>query len=342
MSVYETSTQQLWSKAIAQVNAGTANQLTSGGLVGSAENALPSASLEKLERFRSEKRAAYVAYIDCSDREQEARLELLRQEGFARRTSEQFQGASISFEGQPHPGSESKDDRNTRINAPVDRARRTLQIACDARERASKRQEEFSFLETVEDWLARTPLDVNVDLVTFDPSRLKGNPAVAVAKIRSELASLDERLSVVELANAPADVLKQQAFAEIDAIAEEGHISVNARSRGGRPLRLSDKIRIDLTPHGTGFALFGNAGAHFFTWLLRDELKSKIGVMIDDLKISDALSDDEREAEFRKIAGERLDLEYLEEAVITQAEANGQTIPRRHDVDPRAFLGIDA
>lgn len=339
---YKTSTQQLWSKAIADVNAGTGNQLTSGRLAGSAESALPAASLDKLERFRSERRAAYAAYTDASSSEQEARLEFQRQEGYARRAQEQFQGSVVSFEGQSHSSHESKGGRLARFNAPVERARRTLQIALDARERASKRQDEFGFLETVEDWLNRTPLDENLDLVAVDPSRLKGNPLVAVSKIRSELASLDKRLSVVELATVPVNALKEQAFAEIDAVAEKGRLSINTRSRGGAPLRLADNLRINVVPHGSSVALFGDAGAHFFTWLLRDELKSKVATMIDDLGLGDGLSDDAREAEFRTIAAERLDLERLEEAFITQAEANGQTIPRRHDVDPRAFLEIEA
>lgn len=335
-------TQQLWDKVHAEASARTGNQLTSGRLAGSAENVLPAVSLDKLERFRSEKRAAYVGYTAASDREQEARLEFQRQEGFARRAQEQHQGYSLSFEGQSQTSGESTKERLAHVNAPVERARRTLQIASDARERASKRQAEFGFLETVEDWLNRTPLDENLDLVVVDPSRLKGNPLVAVSKIRSELASLDKRLSAVELANVPADTLKMAAFAEIDTIADKGRISINARSRDGHPLGLSNKIRINLTPHGPSFALFGDAGAHFFTWLLRDELKSRVATMIDDLGIGDGLSDDAREAEFRTIAAERLDLERLEEAYIVSAEANGQTIQRRYDIDARAFLEIEA
>ncbi len=90
-------TQQLWDKVHAEANARTGNQLTSGRLTGSAENVLPAASLDKLERFRSEKRAAYVGYTAASDREQEARLEFQRQEGFARRAQEQFQGSTLSL-----------------------------------------------------------------------------------------------------------------------------------------------------------------------------------------------------------------------------------------------------
>ncbi len=342
MSVYETSTQQLWSKAIADLNAGTGNQLTSGRLAGSAESALPTTSLEKLERFRSERRAAYAAYIDASDSEREARHEFQRQEGFAHRAQEQFQGYGFSFEGQSHSSHESKEERIARINAPVERARRALQIASDARERAGKRHDEFAFLSAVEDWLNRAPFNDSADLVVVDPSRLKGNPVIAITRIRSELASLDKRLSVVELATVPVNALKEQAFAEIDAVAEKGRLSINTRSRGGAPLRLADNLRINVVPHGSSVALFGNAGAHFFTWLLRDELKSKVATMIDDLALGDGLSDDAREVEFRTIAAERLDLERLEEAYIVSAEANGQTIPRRHDVDPRAFLEIEA
>ncbi|QPA29259.1 hypothetical protein IR196_13710 [Brucella anthropi] len=339
MSGYKTSTQQLWSKAIADVNAGTGNQVTSGRLAGNAENALPATSLEKLERFRSERRAAYAAYIDASDSEQEARFEFQRREGFAHRAQEQFQGLTLSFEGQSHSSHESKEEGIARINAPVERARRALQIASDARERADKRHDEFAFLSAVEGWLNRTPFNDNADLVAVDPSRLKGNPLTAISRIRSELASLDKRLSSVELAYTPADVLKDRAFAEIDRAASKGELSVHPSSRSSEPLRLEDKLTISTYPSGS---LLGNGGANVLVWLLRDQMKAAVSALIDTFPQENALSDDDREAEFRTIAAERLDLERLEEGFITQAEANGQTIPRRHDVDPRAFLEIEA
>ncbi|MGP3711763.1 hypothetical protein ACS5UA_13015 [Brucella sp. RRSP16] len=332
-------TQQLWDKVHAEANARTGNQLTSGRLAGSAESALPAASLDKLERFRSERRAAYAAYIDASDSEQEARFEFQRREGFAYRAQEQFEGFTLSFEGQSHSSDESKEERIARINAPVERARRALQIASDARERADKRHDEFAFLSAVEDWLNRTPFNDNADLVVVDPSRLKGNHLVAVSKIRSELASLDKRLSSVELAYTPAEVLKDRAFAEIDRAASKGELSVHPSSRSSEPLRLEDKFTIGTYPSGS---LLGNGGANVLVWLLRDQMKAAVSALIDKFPQENALSDDAREVEFRTIAAERLDLERLEEAYIVSAEANGQTIPRRHDVDPRAFLEIEA
>jgi len=332
-------TQQLWDKVHAEANARTGNQLTSGRLAGSAESVLPAASLEKLERFRSERRAAYAAYIDASDNEQEARFEFQRREGFAHRAQEQFQGLTLSFEGQSHSSHESKEERIARINAPVERARRALQIASDARERADKRHDEFAFLSAVEDWLNRTPFNDNANLVAVDPSRLKGNPLTAISRIRSELASLDKRLSSVELAYTPADVLKDRAFAEIDGIADAGALTVHPASRSARPLDLARKFALGTVNGGT---IVGTGGAEVLVWLLRDQMKAAVSALIDTFPQENAMSDDAREAEFRTIAAERLDLERLEEAFITQAEANGQTIPRRYNLDPRAFLEIEA
>src|SRR5690606_811454 len=92
---------------------------------------------------------------------------------------------------------------------------------------------------------------------------------------------------------------------------------------------------------GTHFALSGDAGAAFYAWLHRDEIAARITGMIDAaVPKSGVLTDDQRDAEFSRISAKRLELERAEEALIVAMEAEGRTIQRRRDADPRAVLEI--
>jgi len=301
---------------------------------------LPAASRLKLERLISDRAAAYAAYRAASDREQEARVELGRVSGLAQRQREARQGFSLSFQG----GEQKEDaaDAEARIDAPVEAAKRAVQVAVDARERAAERQSAFAFLEGVETWLRRTATPgASFREAKIDPGtvKVKGEIAAEVAKIRSRIERIEADFAKAEGAPTPAADLKARAFAEIDRIADAGALKVHPASRSAEPLGLARKLALGT---GNGGSIVGTGGADIFVWLLRDQLKAAVASQIDALPQENALSDDAREAEFRTIAAERLELERLEEAFITLAEANGQTITRRYDLDPRAFLEIEA
>ncbi|WP_025090241.1 hypothetical protein [Brucella intermedia] len=303
-------------------------------------DALPAAARLKLERLASDRDAAHAAYRAASDREQEARIELGRVSGLAQRQKEAQQGFSLSFQG----GEQKEDaaDAEARVDAPVEAAKRALQVAVDARDRAAERQAAFAFLEGVETWLRRTATPgAPFREAKIDPAlvKVRGDSATEIAKVRARIERIEADFAKVEGAPTPAADLKARAFAEIDRIADAGALTVHPASRSGEPLGLARKLAIGTGNNGS---IVGTGGADVLVWLLRDQLKAAVASQIDALPQENALSDDAREAEFRAIAAERLDLERLEEAYVTQAEANGQTITRRYDLDPRAFLEIEA
>ncbi len=307
---------------------------------------LPAASRLKLERLASDRDAARAAYRAASDREQEARIELGRVDGLARRQLEAHPGFETTYPGAaaPKPSTATQE----RLSAPVEAAKRALQVAVDARERAAERQNAFGFLENVEAWLRRTATPgVSFREAKVDPAlvKVRGDIAAEVAKARARIAEAEEALTKAENAPAPAADLKARAFAEVDAIADAGKPTVYTTTRGSSPINL--KRQLELSAHATGgdasgVSIRGNAGANFFVWLMRDEIRQRIGAMIDAAPQAGVMSDDEREQAFRQIAEQRLELERIEEHLIATAEVDGRHIARRADADPRAVLGIEA
>ena len=49
-----------------------------------------------------------------------------------------------------------------------------------------------------------------------------------------------------------------------------------------------------------------------------------------------------REKAFADLAAARLELERIEERLVVTAAVDGLSIARRADIDPRAFLGVEA
>ncbi|WP_346893772.1 hypothetical protein [uncultured Roseibium sp.] len=139
----------------------------------------------------------------------------------------------------------------------------------------------------------------------------------------------------VETAPAPEDDLKAAIFAAVDEIAARGRPEVDPRIRDDDPSKIASKIRLGV--HGGSFV--GDGGASFFTWVLADQIKAKLAEMIPDNP--DAISDQERSAMLQQLAADRLRLERVEEALITQAESEGRVIARRPDASIQAILGVE-
>lgn len=307
---------------------------------------LPAASRLKLERHASDRDAAHAAYRAASDREQEARAELGLVSGMARSRQEAHPGFETTYPGAtaPKPSTATQE----RLSAPVEAAKRALKIATDARERAAERQSEFGFLENVTDWLRRTSTPGgSFREARIDPAlvKVKGSIVAEVKKVRARIAEIEAMFAKVEAAPAPVEDLKARAFAEIDALATAGAPAIRATTRGSSPINL--RRRFDLSAHAmngeTGIAAIrGDAGASFFVWLMQDELRAKIGVMIDAVPQTGAMTDDERERAFADLAAARLELERVEEGLIATAAVDGLNIPRRAEIDPRAYLQIEA
>ncbi len=298
---------------------------------------LPATSRLKLERLISDRDAARAAYRAASDREQEARIEFGRVSGLAQRQKEAGQGFSLSFQG-----GEQKADAEARTDAPVEAAKRALQVAVDARVRAAERQNAFGFLENVETWLRRTATPgASFREAKIDPAlvKVRGDIVAEVAKARARIAEIEEAFAAAENAPTPAADLKARAFAEIDRIADAGALKVHPASRSAEPLGLARKLALGT---GNGGSIVGTGGTDIFVWLLRDQMKAAIASQIDQFPASGALSDDDREKAFADLSAQRLELERIEESLIATAEVDGRAIARRADADPRAVLGIEA
>lgn len=309
-------------------------------------DSLPVASRLKLERFANDRAAARAVYLNASDRMQEAIAAL--GEATGQETSQRANNTGIDVSPRasapisgPRHDWESPEDLESRISAPVKAARRTLQLATDARDRAEEQLRAFDFVGSIETWLRRVGSDGRfrearpVDLKLSSRTDLSAE----VSKIRARIAEAEEALTKAETAPTPAVDLKARAFAEIDRIADAGALKVHPASRSAEPLGLARKLALGT---GSGGSIVGTGGTDIFVWLLRDQMKAAIASQIDQFPASGALSDDEREAAFRQIAEQRLELERIEEHLIATAAVDGRHIARRADADPRAVLGIEA
>jgi len=315
-------------------------------------NLLPDPSREKVERLLSERDAAVAAYRAASDRTMEARQELANLETLVRHQLEQPGGISYDV----HPAAKvveeifgraqrEREAAEERLQTPVQAARRRLQVATDAQERAAERQSSFAYLEDCHSWLRTVVSSGGARFQHYAPKPQKvRDHAAEVAKLRAELGGLAGQWETVETAPVPAAILRSRALAEIDQVAASGALSIDPRNRNANPLGLARAISIgqvavpgDAQPH---LMLTGNAGVPIFVNLLRDKLVEEVERIIRELPQAGALTDDEREAAFAKIAAERLELERQEEALVVSAAAEGRIIDRRRDADPRAILEI--
>lgn len=318
---------------------------------------LPAPSREKLEAIIIERNAARAAYLSASDHEQHARQELGRIEGMARYQLSQPAGVAVDA----HPaaavaearraltkaGQAEEAERERRILEPVENAKRRLQMALDARERAAEKQSSFAFLEGCAEWLSRAAAFGGMTLRHHAPQPPKTrDPAAEITKLRAELASLDEAWIAAENAPAPASELKSRFMAELDAIAAKGAPSIDYTARSGSPVNLSAALRMRHEPvmlpgaDAPHFALSGDAGATFYCWLHRDLIAERVSAMIDAASQASALTDDQRDAEFSRISARRLEVERAEEALTVLLEAEGRIVQRRRNLDPRAILEV--
>lgn len=330
---------QALANTVAALNAsfdagGNANAPTIAGASG-----LPARAAEKLRRARADREDAHVLYLRASDAERDARQALNSAQNIARQQLQVPGGFVIDGGVVSRPQSGTHDERTTLAMAPVEKAELALKAATADRERAVERYASFAFVATVDDWLSRFGGLGDLREVEIETPAVKGDPLSAILSIRAKIAKLNDELVKVREASAPAEILRSQAYAEIDKVADAGALKIHPRSRSGTPLGLAEKMHIRTAPTG---ALIGNAGTDVLIWLLRDQFKAEADRMIAELNLDGALSEDEQDAATRQIAQDRLALERQEEAIIMAAEASGRPTARRADLDPRAFLGVDA
>jgi hypothetical protein len=156
------------------------------------------------------------------------------------------------------------------------------------------------------------------------PAQLKVGQSYrqAIEEIRADLRRLDDLRR--ETNNRPP--------ARDDAVeAIERHVAFLAAS--GRPT-VSISGNVDWPANGRGGFLA------FTAWLAPQQVVERLVSEVPEEQ-PDAMTSAEREEELTAIADERLQLERLEEALISKAEAAGQRTGRRGDADPRAVLAVE-
>lgn len=296
-------------------------------------DALPAQSREKLERAADAREVLRQAYWTASDNEQFARSELVKVQTLT--ASDGHHAYSIEV----HPASALVREPEQAEHPAIASAKRILKSRVAARDRAAEAQNGFAFFENVVNWLERTTRPGGEFRAAPLPAVKPRDPAADIAAIRKKLADVDERFAAAERAPLPKADLLISAKAEIAAFAAEGALTINTRARAGDPLRLSE--RFHLRVHNSN-SLLGDGGRSIIAHILQDQFISEAERLIAALPDAGAMTNAEREAAFASMAIERLDLERQEEAVCMWAESVGYTPTRRHDLDPRAFLMIDA
>jgi len=192
----------------------------------------------------------------------------------------------------------------------------------------------------IRSWLAEAA-KLPRNLVQAGPSKMEvpaGDLPTVVEALRSELAAIQEQLAAVAAAPYPASDAKCAAAGLVDRLAAAGAPDcARAVGTGGEPAL----GRVTYPVVGTA-PLFIENVAGLCVWALRDLIVDKINQAIDAAAGGDAGALDQatRDRETLRLKAESLRIERVEAAAIEQAEAAGQTISHRVNVDPRAYLGL--
>lgn len=289
---------------------------------------LPPKAKAKIEALIDRREDARAAAWSASDAVSEARhaLGLVKnRKGIA----------ELGSAGQRlHP----EDDK--RLDGEIAAAQAVLDKARARHDASAERLSKFAFLDHALEWLSDTRVRRRRLKLAVTPVVTGGNFQEEIERIRGDIAHLDEEWASVEAAPRPVAVAKEALFNEIDQIAERGAPKVDLRRRTGSPIALNDMFQQTLHQGATTLSIMGDAGASLFVWLMRDEIKAKLGVLIERGDETNALTDDERGKRFVELSARRLELERLEEATIVAADAAGMFIARRADAAPRAILEV--
>ncbi|PPD09711.1 MAG: hypothetical protein CTY36_02935 [Methylocystis sp.] len=170
---------------------------------------------------------------------------------------------------------------------------------------------------------AAAPLDLKISLDKFDTE---------LAKTRTQIRDLLERVAQVERAPHPSGVVKARARAKIEARAARPNVRV--------AIEHGEDFRFPTIVEKTGAAIDVEG---LLCWLHRDALIAAVEREIDEsADDSKALDATKRKRMRADLVAELFAAESLEEAIIAAAEAVGRTFDRRADADVRAILGLAA
>lgn len=234
---------------------------------------------------------------------------------------------------------------------------------CD--ELASRAQPIGSLHSACERYLKQTHGQTLVAFNGMAPkTRRNETPAKAIERIRTERVKLEADLHATQSAPITSAEAKDAIRQEITDLAQRGVpdcLSLLARGASGVGWpKTWDSIDVEgatpvyiptETPEGKttfktsfpkGLAQYQHIDTlALTTWLFRDQLLERLEGEIDSIADdANALDKAERNKRERSSLAAILDSERAEEWFCEQVEAEGGTIERRPDCDPRAFLGV--
>lgn len=309
---------------------------------------LPAQTRRKLERWRMiEDDAAALRRADI-EQLAELRADLAKaQSDLKFLEAEKLRGKLYTVRRTAVPGKPGEYDiEKVPDNARLEAAQRRVQQAQDKIDRARERQASRPSvpLGRAETYLRSLPS--GTALVPHEGAAAQRLPneswLAAVERVRAAIVDLREQARSAELAPLPKQDIKLAIRREVQELAAQGVPGLLAvAERAG-------KVRWPTFPL-QGVALAGgyipymqNAFA-LIAWLFEKDLLKAVERLVDeDYEDEGALSPAARAARLKEIAAGVLALEYEEESLIEQAEAEGIAIARRSDADPRALLGLDA
>jgi hypothetical protein len=312
--------------------------------------ALPAEARRRLQKLDDQNQAAGEASAGCASRLWAARDALKRaQAKLAEMTS--------LPPGHPHrqPGATTPQyipPGLTRDEAiEVSRRRVTGPLEDDlaaARDEVERLETEMTALQSKQSPLVQkilawgSGLALNGQQLEAFTGRLKiptGDPRRIIEDLRGELTKSRSRLNQISQAPFPAAYAKEIARRFVAEQSNKGIDTLRCLELGYPPVIPQTM----LVPHGAVSFPDPDAVSIIF-WLWPDLIAQRLCEDIDHLVEPDveALTPDQRKRLEGEVLAETLQLERIEQAVISAAEEAGNPIPRRGDSDPRAVLQLSS
>lgn len=313
---------------------------------------LPEVSREKMFAFDAAATAAHGAVRSASDRVRSAAAAA----DAARKDYERDARSRTPFANSrlQHPEPEERRKAQEILGA-LERKRRAAEAAEQSldRARAAARQAEEAWQESGA-WVPRLSnfvLDLRAGTVLTPvnvtaPKLRKGElPVDGVARTRGEITDLQEGIERIKMAPVTVAEARQRAEEYVASMAACAVADVDGffQPRQG-PIQFSTR-RFEVKPFGGGRSMHGVlpdpialaicANPEAFL----DRLLAEIDSVNDDSDEQIPLAD--RPAMIADLEAKLEAAERAEEAIITEAEAGGTTIPRRSDARPEVVLGVE-
>jgi hypothetical protein len=163
-----------------------------------------------------------------------------------------------------------------------------------------------------------------------------------LSELRAQITEAQDRLESIEIAPAPrAEYLERIGrWVDHQAAQFKPEYAVSPL-RDVRPR--FDEVELGLLPvrgSNTGESIASADAGPLLCWLLGNEIKRRLGEVIESADLETGPPVAERPALRRKLEAELRELELREEALVVDAEAAGFVIPRRPDADPEIILSL--